>query len=211
MPGETDWDTASAFLKTLLPKFWIPDTREFISVSFPLPDNWSYDSSGSIDFFVQDGIVTSIVGLTEYSIADFLSKYGQPSEIWVVYHEDDMLAPHYRFVIALGYMEKGFLVIYGQDVTHDDRRHICPYRRFEPEELTDGHGIIHTIDHPTFPVSFWNPSDIKTFEQILSDHYPSLAEFEIFKPLEEITDLTINEFVHIYSDPETRTCVQIVK
>jgi len=178
-------------------------------VTVPLPDNWSYDASGSIDFFVDNNLISSIRSFTDYSIADFLSKYGKPSEIWIVYREDELLAPHYLFYIALNYPEDGFMVLYFKEVLHDDKYHLCPYRIFESEKLTDGLGKIHIIDHPVFSISLWNPLDKRSFTEIISKHYPSLAKFEIFKPLNEITNFDINQFMDIYESSNSQTCIEI--
>jgi hypothetical protein len=209
-PGITDWHTAKAFLNTLSPTYWQPETKDFTTVTLPLPDNWSSSSEGSAKFYVRNGIVSSINAFTYFSIADMLSKYGQPNEIWVEYHEDELLAPHYSFYISLGYLDKGFVVNYFRQVLHDDKNHICPYRDLEPEILTDGFGKVHTIDHHISPISVWNPLEQKTFTEIIAEHHPSWNEFYVFRPLNEITNLDVNQFVDIYKDSNTHTCIEVV-
>jgi hypothetical protein len=51
--------------------------------------------------------------------------------------------------------------------------------------------------------------DKKSFAQIIAEHYPSWNEFYVFKPLKEITNLDVNQFVDIYIKPNTRTCIEI--
>lgn len=210
-PGETNWQTAKAFLSSFSPQFWQPDDKSFTTVTFPMPDDWSYASEISVNFYERDNVVSSIRAFTNYSIAEILSKYGEPNEIWIEYHEDELFAPHYSFHISLGYFDKGFMISYFRQVLHDDKKNICPYRDFEPEILTDGFGKVYKVEHHSSALNVWNPLEKKTFIDIMDEHNPSFSEFYVFKPLEEITNLDLNEFVNIYKDPNTRTCIAVVQ
>lgn len=205
MPGETDWNSAKAFLNTISPKWWVPDSKDFVKVSFPLPDNWSYTSKGGAEFYVKDGIVESIQTFTDIPLTDFISEYGMPDEIWISYHPYD-LAGYYYFVV-LYYPSEGFALLFGKEVFENDGNAICPYRSFETETLTDGYGKVHVIDHPTIGINLWNPEYQKPFHEILSQ----MAGTEEFKSLDEITNVTVQEFSAIISDINNRTCIDIKK
>jgi hypothetical protein len=211
VPGETDWNTAKALLDTISPQWWIPDNGDFVEVIFPLPDNWRYDSKGSADIYINDGMVESIRAFTDIPLAEFFKRYGMPDEIWISYK---MGAPpyfNYLYFIGLHYPHNGITLLFGEEVFENDGDKICPYRSFVPETLIRGDGNKLVIDHRTIGLALWNPESQLSFNEVLIQHYPGTANSVEFKPLDQMTDLTAQAFLEIISDKNSRTCVEIKK
>ncbi|MEZ4594150.1 MAG: hypothetical protein R3D55_23860 [Chloroflexota bacterium] len=200
VPGETEWQTAKSFLRTLATKIstgpYSESDPEFIAyLDIPVMEDLSAANVLRQYFSVQDGVIVKIQPEPSHRmpftvISEILDDYGLPSEIWLdTYgYSHGELNP---FRLVLFYPEKGILARYFDDA------------EFEDDD------VVGCFSNHTGAVVLWAPDLELTFAEALNGTR-ALGTYgeQYYKPLEEATDMDIETFYQTYLDPDTETCIE---
>lgn len=131
-----------------------------------------------------------------FTLSSVLNTYGNPSEILIrpfIAEDGDPSSTIYPFIIILIYQEQGFLIQYTSMRGEENGNfYSCPTKSL--------------ID-----LSAWNPSEQVTLEEVVKYFSKSQTinenNTQRFKPIEEVTDLSIIDFSKIYLAPDTLDCI----
>lgn len=129
-----------------------------------------------------------LVGVTAYSqaISDVLAKYGRPDEVWLSAYNDPR-ETHPSVWLNIVYLQKGMAVRYVVDADiQDDRVTGC----FANEET----GLLRLIV-PDRATSYQDFSSI-------------FSQSRRFLPIEEATDMTMDDFMQQFIDPTQPQCIE---
>lgn len=134
--------------------------------------------------------------MKNYLMHQILSDYGAPSKIYLLPFPENPNAPAGYppiFSIVLFYPEKGFFAEYLFPRKEDGSKYsACP----------------QDIGH--ISIIGWEPDqevsihDVAKYSSGVGIHEVNVGDF---KPLEEVTDLTVDDFVKIFSDPKGEDCL----
>ena len=130
---------------------------------------------------VENGVVQSINVDMYYPLADILSTYGQPDEVWVYVHAFTIMGYQPYFVITLFYSKQGILAVYEGSAYPQKIVQVCPYKIRDQRRWY-----------------LWNPEyklNFKGAGNILS------LEVKKFRLLEEAAGIDVKNFYETYQDP----------
>jgi hypothetical protein len=138
--------------------------------------------------------------LSYYMLNNLLSEYGPPSTVLIAPFPDDPQYPNEEnipFSIVLFYPEKGILAQY-----------IMPKEK-DNGNLTGCPSKVGYVD-----VVVWNPETnppLKKIVSMLSGPGINKLNVDYFKPVDEVTSMTMEEFYQTFEDPESTACLETAK
>jgi hypothetical protein len=205
-PGETRWQEAQSFFLSLgkeIPSrsqksgstsygvtFHIPEHGLELQQSYIVRDDETIEmisllvlgSPGYEEEFAED--------LDNYLLSQLLATYGQPSEVLL----DTYLDPEgmYPFDLLLYYPEQGFMVRYTDLAEREgEMLRLCPKQ-------------------PGITLWLWSPERRMTIMDIAIIGVEGFPENEVayFRPLEEVTELSVEQFHQTFAQPDNDTCLQ---
>lgn len=191
VPGETDWDAATAFLAP-----YSLDIAPFERDGYTYYT--AYIEQGAErpltnDFAVWDSKVQLISALGEtgssFTPAAVLKKYGLPDQIWI--QTGNSPFGSVGFVTVLVYKQQGFLVHYGSLGTQD------------------GEEVVSCISNEgnSLRLLAWDPDLNLSYEDAMAiGMSTSPTTYDI--PLEEATGKTLEEFYEEYSVEGAEVCLR---
>jgi hypothetical protein len=160
------------------------------------------DSSG----FTEASIVFGdpyFIDLTQiFSLSQIINNYGTPEQILVLPFPDIPYHPSppalYPFIFVLFYPNQGFLIEYVTKRQETNGQYIgCPTQSYKIE------------------LSAWNSSDQLTIDQAIkgfsSTDGITIGNIEQFMPLQNQTNLSIDQFVELYKNQKAQGCVYTQK
>jgi hypothetical protein len=207
MPGESSWTDTSSFLDSV-GEIKGPGGTDKVP-------NYGviFDVDGAIGaispiIWVKDDLVMAISinsrwvsAEFDYSLSGILSSFGVPEEVWIrpIFDASDH-QPFYYLVLM--YQSKGINVeLAGNIENQNGNLVICPQDIFSR----------HTYPPRLF---LWNPKEQVEFnnfgkELIDSDLGWVIEEYRLIQDV-SVDDLTNMRFYEIYSDPNTKHCINVV-
>lgn len=202
VPGETDWQTARAFLRRFDQDIYrndLPSGEIFFAVDVPLPTEVFSENRTELGILVANDVVQGMqaavsIGDTPpgflelYTLSTFLTAYGQPSEVWLsTYHkpfENDSLP----FDMLLFYPQQGIMALFNDNAILDGSLvKGCPQQ------------------DPVRVVSLWSPALGWTFDKVKND---SSAYNVDYLRLEDTTDWDTTTFYETFKNPDNTTCIE---
>ncbi len=203
VPGQTTWQEANTILRpiaNIINNLGTFDQHSTYAVDFDIQENIQQNGKLYQGYMVQDGIVIMIQlnpGNTNLTTpAKALELFGPPDEVWIrtlnSSPHDDIL-----FDLALYYSDKGILIFY------DYRASL---------NINEGQGIENV--KVCFTASKDNPRMLLLpLEQ--NAQFPDLAkiikgstEAPFYKKLEDVTNMSVEEFYTIYTDSSKSSCLE---
>ncbi|HEY47346.1 MAG TPA: hypothetical protein G4O14_11245 [Anaerolineae bacterium] len=195
-PGETSWKEVNSLL-TPLGNYGVYTLGRGARYTFQFvtPESmWDF-GIGYIepDIIVIEGIVEDIIISSrwvmpsfDYSLSGSLATFGQPTEIWL-YAEAESIR-YLRFDLVLFFKDIGVTVFSGgKHEREDDALIICPQNYKEPSPS----------------LHLWSPEKYKT--GLEADHEFISDRLHL---LEDVSDLSPEDFYEIYIDPSTQACFE---
>lgn len=139
-----------------------------------------------------------------YFPSQILSNYGKPSQVWILpFMRESEMPSEYRpaFNIVLAYLKQGFFVEYIQP-------------RSETEDLILG----CPKDAGDMILVSWDPNRQLLLPEVVNLYHsgPSAGGFnnltiDHFRPIEEVTSMTLDEFYLHFKNPENESCIETPK
>lgn len=194
VPGETSWEIARQFLATFASSIrGYADTYTVLFTNIPETD---LGIANQQDYLVEDGRVQIIrMGAPSkdfFSIPTVLSRFGKPSEIWI-YAATSSPNNTQPIYMVLFYSEQGIMVRYFEN----------PQRPGDPLQ-----GCFHLSED--LPIIWlWSPEEAETFMDFAKRAPGFGLDFEeSFRPISEVTDLTVETFYDNFKDSNNTTCLE---
>lgn len=197
-PGETDWDAAEQFLasfSSLMATYRdSPMAQDFFAFSYIyyLPEP-QFPSYAEIRITIRSEKITQlnisgIDGANAYQIRSMLKRYGQPDSVWI-FATTSMMPPDWKsgFSLVLYYDEGVFASYSGESLLGGNIIQGCV------NEL----GVIHLLEDRKGLDASIVVKELDNFSTILDRK----------KPLQEVTDLSIERFYELFSKNTGRVCV----
>jgi hypothetical protein len=198
VPSETPWQEAYTFLSTVALErislvYTDLQTRERrASVVIPVTEE-ILPPYNIHDYFVREGLIQEIyLELTNreaafYTLPAPLTTYGPPGEVWVsTYSREREGLP---FHVTLVYPERKFIINYGlQAELRDNKVRGCYPAR----------DIVHLY--------IWPPEQDVSLTGLVEE-MPAIRGAPL-RPLEEATNMSIDEFYDAFTDPNSTTCLE---
>ena len=128
----------------------------------------------------------------DYLLPSILSTYGQPSHVLIMARPDEPGRPDikwYPFSLAVIYPEQGIFLEY-----------------VSPRESM-GENYVGCPDKSHIYLATWDPQSDIPWENVV-DKAGSEIRMSNSKPLDEATSLTLDDFYHIFMNPENTTCLE---
>lgn len=131
-----------------------------------------------------------------YLPSQILSNYGPPSSVLIgAWHEDPLLkSPFTPFSTVLIYSDLGFMVEY-----------------ISPSELIDG-SLRGCPIQAYLNLWAWSPEEDLSLADILAKKPEDIGivplSIDYFKPLEQATSMTLEDFYETFRDPQTTQCLE---
>jgi len=191
--------------------FW----KNQVSVQVGLGYRLNEDRVGYLDFFgeayqhLDDGGMKMLYGspyyfdlLGQFNIAQVLLTYGEPNQIFIRVHPDDLWHPsppaQYQFDIVLFYAQPGFSIVYTVLRAEEDGYYVgCPT---QPHSLN---------------ITSWFPSSLATLADAIQEfeRVNSISQQKVdgYKLIEDATALTDIDFYEAFQNPNTDVCIQTLK
>jgi hypothetical protein len=199
VPGQTQWHNISPQLKSFALE--IDDFPEKVAfATFLIPESIYYTGKLYIAYGINaSGMVTDVwissVNIEGYDPRTMMTLYGIPDEVWLTTHSEILPGEVLPFQLIIVYQEQGMSFHYYVDAATDGETvTVC----FEPD-------IVETERPDLFPagprIYLWEPGQPKTIDEIAN-----IPE-EIYYPLEEKTDMTLETFYERFVDPNERPCI----
>jgi hypothetical protein len=195
-PGETSWQEVNSLLSPLGNYgTWRLGRGALYYFQFVTPESmWDF-GIGYIepDITVIEGIVEDInissrwvMPSFDYSLSGILATLGYPTEIWL-YAEAESIG-YLHFDLVLFYKDTGVTVLSGgKHERENDTLIICP----------------QNFEEPSPALHLWSPDKYKT--GLESDHKFISDRLRL---LEDVSDLSPEDFYEIYIDPSSRACFE---
>ena len=130
-----------------------------------------------------------------YTLSTILSTYDLPSEVWISSYGYS-IEGEIPFTTVLFYSESVMLLKYYTNAT-----------------LVELDGVPHVKgciqDKSVSIMSLWAPEVDITFSEAVN-HTTGMNPDEgyLYRPLEEVTDMSVETFYQIFLDPDTETCIE---
>lgn len=206
IPGQTSWESASGYLSGFAEslklyqvrhKIWWYYGKFHVSVEGEEFPTYGVSFRVNSNQIVDRIYTTSLWDIeTPYNnLASVLNKYGPPDEIWIHAKARTQIGPLFSYVLFWG--DIGFLTL-KQDLhatlVQDEYLRLCP------QNFTNSPRIW-----------VWNPEENLGFEDIADGSIINISEAVKveYLQLEEISDMTVEEFYNVYLDPQTDFCFLI--
>ena len=123
-----------------------------------------------------------------YGLSNILSVYGQPEKIYVYIDPGRDMGFEDLYHILLDYSKSGFIVHYTMKLTTETDYFVgCPEKSFMYLKL-------------------WTPGDTSVEVEV-----NKIIKDMGYHPLDEMTSLTLQEFVEIYKNPNSQNCLRTKK
>lgn len=197
VPGHTTWQEAQYQLKTYaigISTMNLQDGFMLAEVKLPVPYEVIYANYLEHTYWIKDGYIEAIEiynydFASAYSFIEFLNTYGMPSEVYIRTYGNEVMGSQ-PFIMALFYPKQGILVIYPADIGKniDD----------------DVQGCFRNSKFPFIYV--WGAGEDTTFEASIKK-FRWYDETWAFRPLEEATQLNVEEFYQGFRDPNNAGCL----
>ncbi|MDD5468087.1 MAG: hypothetical protein PHS96_09785 [Anaerolineales bacterium] len=141
------------------------------------------------------GELTFNTAFAYYLLPQMLSNYGPPSQVLLLPFPDDPERPNFTwqpFSLVLLYPEQGIIVEYVS------------------QRETIGENFAGCPDKAHFSLGVWSPDSDLPLKTIVQKAGMEIHELNIdyFKPLEEATSLSLEEFYQIYKNPQNTQCIK---
>jgi hypothetical protein len=192
VPGQTAWNIIQPFLATFATKITHTGFPTFAiyEADFELGEN-----RFRVAYTVVNGTIETIKLITDkpvpgYSLAELLTNYGTPSEVWVT-AASHTFSGLLHFRLLLIYPDEGFVAYYSIE---------------NAEAINDNLvGCFQQADYSTF----WLPSPEEeiTFE-FVREEFEGIGSDLPYLPLEEATGLDVNTFYQLFSNADTNNCLE---
>lgn len=196
VPGETRWDDTGNFLSAVAVRInGVSKSQGVFSAFFPVTEFMSSDRMFKVQFNIKNNIIVAIhVGGSDINInspQSILSSFGQPDEVWISTSRSAYGNPDLPFIFVLYYSSKGLYVAAAVDggVVGEIVRG-CPHQAT---------GSALGLLPPREGLTFAEASDRTIFfGESASD----------FKPLQDVTELTVEEFYLRYREEGPQECLE---
>jgi hypothetical protein len=123
----------------------------------------------------------------KFQLSEILTNYGLPSKVLIA------PGPFDGFVILLAYMKEGFLISYESPGKKAEGNYVgCP-------------------SESQISVWLWSPTENLTLKEVVSNTPfgdVDATTIDYFKPIDETTKMSMDEFYKIYKNPENHLCVE---
>lgn len=206
VPGKTKWQTAQSLLSTLTNQIYIygkgaESGSDSIYYANLFIDSFGVYSLLEQSYTIKNEVIERIeVGIESttvlnYKLSSILSTYGEPSEIWLSsYGHDDF--GEIPFTVVLFYSEDVMLLKYYTNAS-----------LVEVDGLSIVKGCIQ--DKTVSSMSLWSPEVEFTFaEGVNKTTGVNPSAGYLYRPLEEVTEMTIETFYQTFLDPDTDVCIE---
>lgn len=201
-PGETSWQTAHTFFSSRGKKIWHYRQTGY-TVIFDIPQH----NIGCVQSYFVEGETIDIINVqamlpvrdnefvygdaqfakdwAHYMLSPVLMTYGQPSQILVGVYK----APWMPFDLLIFYPGNGILIRYTAPAEQGEGSfRMCPHRT----EIT---------------LWLWSPERDIALEHIVNMGSPT-GDMSYFRPIEEATGMSIEQFYQTFSQPDNQTCLE---
>jgi hypothetical protein len=130
-----------------------------------------------------------------YSLPQILSNYGMPSQVLLAPFPDDPIRTDVKwqpFSLVLLYPEKGIFVEY-----------VSP-------RGTISNDFVGCPSKAHISLAVWSPESDMSLEYVIQKAGSEINELNMdyFKPVEEATSMTLNEFYQKFKDPNNTACLE---
>ncbi|MEO7841224.1 MAG: hypothetical protein ABIU06_17930 [Anaerolineales bacterium] len=134
--------------------------------------------------------------LNYYLLPQILSQYGPPSSVLIgAWHEDPFLHASYTvFSTVVIYFDLGFMIEYvsSSELINNQIRG-CPTQSY-------------------FYLWTWSPEARPSLQEIVSKKPADIGfvpgSIDYFKPVDQVTSMTLDEFYNIFKDPQVTQCLE---
>jgi len=127
-----------------------------------------------------------------YLLPQILTNYGMPAQVLIATYRDDRQRPDVTsapFFLVLIYPDQGF------------------YVKYEMERVSGG-GIFLGCPSKSFvSVAVWSPGDNEAFNKVVQVMNNG-GDLSSYKPIDEATSMTIDEFYQTYILPDNTACIE---
>lgn len=180
-------------------RFYFPQENLYFNAGM---SSWENNNTKKVVIL---GMGTFLTGPTEYSwsssyyeavqyymLPQILKEYGKPSQVLILTFRDDRQRPDVtakEFFLVLLYSEQGIYIKYKMDRQIVGNNFLgCPLKSF--------------VD-----VAVWNPEDQEAFKQVV-EIMNNGGDLSPYKPIDDATSMSIDEFYRIFTDPNSRGCIE---
>jgi len=124
-----------------------------------------------------------------YLLPQFLKREGKPSAVWI-YPIQDTIGYKWPFSLLMVYEHKGFMIEY----------------RFN--KLVRGENLSGCPEKAGwFTLSAWDPQKKPSLDEILTEYSNNFSVGMFYKPLEETTAMTVDDFYTMYTSEKSTKCI----
>jgi hypothetical protein len=200
VPGQIYWYNISSYLESFALKIdFFPEESVFVAM-FPVTESINYRGKLNIGYKLNTSEIVSNISIASINIEGYdprtmMTIYGIPDEVWLKTFSEILPGEVLPFQLIIVYQKQGISFHYYVNATTDGETvTTC----FEP-------GVVETERPDLFPagprIYLWEPGLHKTINEIAD-----IPE-EIYYPLEEKTDMTLQTFYERFTDPNERPCI----
>lgn len=199
-PGKSSWQTVQQFLASFANRLVMSCSKDspnrcVYSAYFSVPEAVRSGSILAVDFVVDNGIVESIYpdtgNLERYMLPQLLDAQGQPSEVLIQTYSNTP-SSELPFFLVLFYPRQGIMALYVDNAEkRGDSIHVCFNR-----------GAALTLQSPND-----NNWALKDLAPIGGDK----EETDKLRPLDEVTNMTIEGFYSALKTPGTLACLETLE
>lgn len=193
VPGETSWETALELLSPIgeFGEPFIYEKGSVYRIFIDVPEGFEPFPPFSVSLETKDHVVVQRITVVDnttksyndYKLSDYLALLGKPDQVYVEVHFDHVF-------FSLIYLEKG-LILYNQEIKNELLKHT---EFFSCPQYSDDW--------------YWNVRNPKTV--LMEDLVEAVADprWPNTFPLEEVSEITPQEFYELYLDPDTTVCME---
>lgn len=129
--------------------------------------------------------------LQYYLLSQILTDYGEPAQVLIWTFRNDRSRPDvttWPFYLVLLYPDRG------------------GYLEYEMERVPSGDKFIGCPSKSFVSVAVWSPGDNEAFYTAVQGMNNG-GDLSPYKPIEEVTSLTVEEFHQVFSNPANKDCI----
>jgi len=124
-----------------------------------------------------------------YLLPQFLKREGKPSAVWI-YPIQDTIGYKWPFSLLMVYEDKGFMIEYRFNKSvRGENLSGCPEKA------------------GWFTLSAWDPQKKPSLSEILTGYSNNFSVGRSYKPLEETTSMTVDDFYTMYAGEKSTKCI----